>query len=285
MRDVSERRAAQEQLDVPGVPRRAHPLAEPLAVPRAARAGVVRCGDQRPPRRGAVPRRRPLQARERHARPRHRRPPARDGRGAAAVVPAADRHRRPLRRRRVQLAARQPRGSRRRDPGRRAGDREPARADAWSASTSCSCRRASASRSRVGGQERASDLLRQSDLAMYVAKDERAGPLGALRSAVGAAHDGAPRARGRPVAGDRPRRARGAVPTRAGARHRTGDRDRGADPLAAPDRGAHRAGPVRAVRGGVGADRRDRPVRVARGVRLGAPVVDACVSGRAIRSS
>ena len=77
-----------------------------------------------------------------------------------------------LRRRRVQPVARQPAGSRRRDPGRRAGDRGPARTGDRSAITSSSCRRASGSRSRSAARSAPSDLLRQSDLAMYVAKDE-----------------------------------------------------------------------------------------------------------------
>ena len=70
--------------------------------------------------RGAVPRPRPLQARQRLARPPRRRPPADGGREAAGGRAAPRRHRRANRRRRVHAAARRHRRRPRRVDRRRA---------------------------------------------------------------------------------------------------------------------------------------------------------------------
>ena len=259
---------------VPGVPRRAHLPAEPVAVPRAARAGAVRRVHERPRRRGAVPRRRPLQARERHARPRHRRPPPREGRGAARVVPAPGRRGRAVRRRRVQHPARQPPRPERRDPRRRAHRGEPARAGDGGRARAV---RVDEHRHRdlargAGPRQRPPQPVRPRDVRR---QGERPRVVGGLRPALGAARDGAPGARERPVARDRRGRARRALPARDGPRRWARRRDRGADPLAAPDARPDRPRPVRAVRGGVGAHRGHRPARAARGVPVGAAVVAA----------
>nr|BFE68791.1 hypothetical protein GCM10020092_020920 [Actinoplanes digitatis] len=103
-------------------------------------------------------------------------------------------------------------------------------------------------------------LLRQADLALYVAKGARQEPVAALPVAPARRHGAAARAALR--AG--PRRQRGALPAPVPAHRRPGDRRggrlRGAGALAPPVPRCHRAGPVH--RGGRGerAHRADGPL-------------------------
>ena len=94
---------------------------------------------------------------------------------------------------------------------------------------------------RTGGPEGAEELLRNADVAMYMAKEAGKGRYQVFEPAM---HDTAlqtPRAQGGPAARGRQRRVRPALP--AGDRARDGaDRGaRGARPLAAPDARSHRA--------------------------------------------
>ena len=118
-RDVSERKAFEEQLAAPGVPRRGDGAREPGAVQGPRRAHDRAAGPGQPP--GLDPVHGPgrLQDDQRLSRPRGGRPDARRGRRAAEELAPAGRHRRSARRRRVRDPARGRRGRGRRGRGRR----------------------------------------------------------------------------------------------------------------------------------------------------------------------
>ena len=105
-RDISERVALEEELDAPGLPRRADRPPQPSPLPRPARPRPGTATALARSARAAAGRPRRLQADQRQLRPRRRRPVARAGRRALRGRHAADRHRRPLRRRRVRRARR-----------------------------------------------------------------------------------------------------------------------------------------------------------------------------------
>ena len=129
MRDVSERRAAQEQLTFQAYHDALTRLPNRWQFLERLEQALFDAATERPPRRRAVPRRRPLQARERQPRSRHRRPAARRRSpsgcsracGPATSWPASAATSSAM------LLGNLAR-SRRRDRGRGADHREPARA-------------------------------------------------------------------------------------------------------------------------------------------------------------
>ena len=224
------------------------------------RAAVTRARRRGAGGRAAAGRPRQLQARQRLARPRRRRPPAAAGRRAAARRRGRGGAARPPRRRRVPDAARRPRARGGRARGARGG-RSSSRCG-WPSRS-----RSSGAEFHVGGEHR--------HLAVPRGRRRRRGAAPARRR--GDVPEQGPRPRGvdgllgrhaqparaalavaPPAAGDRPRRARAALPADRVDRQRAPALDGGAAALAGPRARARASGRLHPGRRGDGPARPDR---------------------------
>jgi diguanylate cyclase (GGDEF)-like protein/PAS domain S-box-containing protein len=134
---------------------------------------------------------------------------------------------------------------------------------------------------QTGGPEGAEELLRNADVAMYMAKEAGKGRYQVFEPAMHDTGAATPGAEGRPAARGRQRRVRPALPTGDRARDRAGRGSGGARPLAAsharhdPAPGLHPTGR------GDRDDRLARPVGAARGVLAGPTAAGAIRDGPA----
>ena len=195
--DVTERRRAEAAHRAHGAPRRADRICRTACCSASRWPKASRASSRGETHRGAVPRPRPLQERQRHARP-----PIGDRLLATVAerliaVRRRGRHGRAARRRRVRdPAARSAAG---RPPSALAGGSceiiaQPFEIDGQEISAP-----ASASRSRRATACDADQLLKNADLALYRAKADGRGTYRFFEPEMDARHAGAPRARARPA--------------------------------------------------------------------------------------
>ena len=212
-RDVSERKAFEEQLQHQAFHDAVTGAREPGAVQGPRRAHDRAAGARQPPGLDPVHGPRRLQDHQRLARPRRGRPVAVRGGRAAAQVPAGGRHRGAARRRRVRRA---PRGRR----GRASTAAEVAASASWRSLEDPFALEGKEVfvRSSVGiatadggpaARATSKELLRNADVAMYMAKERGKGRYQVFEPAM---HDTAPEAtgaQGRPAARGRARASTG----------------------------------------------------------------------------
>ena len=262
-RDVSERKAFEEQLVAPGLPRLDHRAREPRALPRPRRARAGAPDAQRPADVGPVHGPRRLQDDQRFARTCGRRPPAGRGRGAAPDVPPHAGHGRPPRWRRVRDPARgrwrgRRCGRRRRPDPQGAGCSVPARREGGLRPSEHRDRELGCERDdRAGGSGGAPPQRGRRDVHREGSGEE---PVSGLRTED--ARHGPPEAgaEGGPPAGRRQRGVRPPLPAGDPSGER-GDRwVRGPGPLEPSHPGARQAPRLHPPRRGDGPDRSDRHV-------------------------